>query len=225
MTRRVRRRRCALRPAPSPRPVALELDLDVFDGPFDLLVTLILRDEVDLWEVRVSRIIAEYVLRLADSGEFDLEATSQFIVLVAALLEMKSRLLLEEEVDEELEELDPTRPREELLERLVRYSQFATPPSALQARWDEHARGSTARRRVPARFCAGAAPDGALPARALWPPPWRRCCASRRRPTRATSPTSPSPWWPSCAGCGTCSPTRASSPSPPWRRATGSRRR
>ena len=76
-------------------PVALELDLDVFDGPFDLLVTLILRDEIDIWEVRVSRIIAEYVLKLADSGEFDLDATSQFVVLVAALLEMKSRLLLE----------------------------------------------------------------------------------------------------------------------------------
>ena len=59
-----------------------ELDLDVFDGPFDLLVTLILRDEIDLWEVRVSRIIAEYILKLADSGEFDLEATSRFVVLV-----------------------------------------------------------------------------------------------------------------------------------------------
>src|SRR5450756_279263 len=47
-------------------PVALELDLDVFDGPFDLLVTLILKDEIDIWEVRVSRIIAEYVLKLED---------------------------------------------------------------------------------------------------------------------------------------------------------------
>src|SRR5665647_2017647 len=83
-------------------PVALELDLDVFDGPFDLLVTLILKDEIDIWEVRVSRIIAEYVLKLADSGEFDLDATSQFVVLVAALLEMKSRLLLEEDVEEAL---------------------------------------------------------------------------------------------------------------------------
>src|SRR5665647_3317540 len=65
---------------------SFELDLDVFDGPFDLLVTLILRDEIDIWEVRVSRIIAEYVVQLADSGEFDLDATSQFVVLVAACL-------------------------------------------------------------------------------------------------------------------------------------------
>ncbi|MBN2204879.1 MAG: segregation/condensation protein A, partial [Thermoleophilia bacterium] len=81
--------------APSER---LELDLDVFDGPFDLLVTLILKDEIDIWEVRVSRIIAEYVVRLAEREEFDLDATSQFVLLVAALLEMKSRLLLEQDV-------------------------------------------------------------------------------------------------------------------------------
>src|SRR5665647_2409480 len=114
-------------------PVALELDLDVFDGPFDLLVTLILKDEIDIWEVRVSRIIAEYVLKLADSGEFDLDATSQFVVLVAALLEMKSRLLLEEDVEEELEDLDPDEAAERLLERLVRYSQFKNVAGALPA--------------------------------------------------------------------------------------------
>src|SRR5665648_357573 len=119
-------------------PVALELDLDVFDGPFDLLVTLILKDEIDIWEVRVSRIIAEYVLKLADSGEFDLDATSQFVVLVAALLEMKSRLLLEEDVEEELEDLDPDEAAERLLERLVRYSQFKNVAGALRRRWDEH---------------------------------------------------------------------------------------
>src|SRR5665811_1677937 len=118
--------------------VALELDVDVFDGPFDLLVTLILKDEIDIWEVRVSRIITEYVLKLADSGEFDLDATSQFVVLVAALLEMKSRLLLEEDVEEELEDLDPDEAAERLLERLVRYSQFKNVAGALCRRWDEH---------------------------------------------------------------------------------------
>jgi chromatin segregation and condensation protein Rec8/ScpA/Scc1 (kleisin family) len=119
-------------------PVALELDLDVFDGPFDLLVTLILRDEIDIWEVRVSRIIAEYVVHLADTGEFDLDATSQFVVLVAALLEMKSRLLLEEDIEEELEDLDPDEAARQLLERLVRYSQFRNAGEALRSAWDEN---------------------------------------------------------------------------------------
>ena len=147
--------------------VVLELDLDVFDGPFDLLITLILKDEIDIWEVRVSRIIAEYVLRLADSGEFDLDATSQFVVLVAALLEMKSRLLLEEEVEEDLEDLDPEEAAEQLIERLVRYSQFKNAAGALRRRWDEHSARLYRNVPVPPALLRRPAPAGALPARAL----------------------------------------------------------
>ena len=145
-------------------PGSFELDLDVFDGPFDLLVTLILRDEIDIWEVRVSRIIAEYVLRLADSGEFDLDATSQFVVLVAALLKMKSRLLLEEEVDEDLDDLDPDEAARQLLERLVRYSQFRNASGALRAAWDEHSGRLYRAAPVPAELLRRSIPEGALPA-------------------------------------------------------------
>jgi len=148
-------------------PVSLDLDLDVFDGPFDLLVTLILRDEIDIWEVRVSRIIAEYVLKLADSGDFDLDATSQFVVLVAALLEMKSRLLLEEEADDDLEDLDPDEAARQLLERLVRYSQFRAAAGSLRARWDEHGARLYRNAPVPAELLRRRAPDGALAPDAL----------------------------------------------------------
>jgi len=146
---------------------SFELDLDVFDGPFDLLITLILKDEIDIWEVRVSRIIAEYVLKLADSGEFDLDATSQFVVLVAALLEMKSRLLLEEEVEEELEDLDPDEAAERLLERLVLYSQFKNAAGALRLRWAEHGARLYRSAPVPPALLRRPAPAGALPASAL----------------------------------------------------------
>ncbi len=142
--------------------VDLDLDLDVFDGPFDLLVTLILRDEIDIWEVRVSRIIAEYVVRLADSGEFDLDATSQFVVLVAALLEMKSRLLLEQDVDEELEELDPDEAARLLVERLVRYGCFKNAAGALRERWDEHAARVYRSAPVPAALLRRPAPAHTL---------------------------------------------------------------
>jgi len=148
-------------------PVAFDLDLDVFDGPFDLLVTLILRDEIDIWEVRVSRIIAEYILRLADSGELDLDATSQFVVLVAALLEMKSRLLLEEEVEAELEDLDPDEAAERLLDSLTRYSQFKNAAGALRRRWDEHSARLYRSVPVPPALLRRPAPAGALPASAL----------------------------------------------------------
>jgi segregation and condensation protein A len=142
--------------------VDLDLDLDVFDGPFDLLVTLILRDEIDIWEVRVSRIIAEYVVRLADSGEFDLDVTSQFVVLVAALLEMKSRLLLEQEVDEDLEELDPDEAARLLVDRLVRYGCFKNVAGALSERWGEHAGRIYRTAPVPAALLRRPAPAQAL---------------------------------------------------------------
>ena len=148
-------------------PVALELDLDVFDGPFDLLVTLILRDEIDIWEVRVSRIIAEYVLHLADTGEFDLDATSQFVVLVAALLEMKSRLLLEEEVEEELEDLDPDEAAQQLLERLVRYSQYRNAAGGLREAWGAHSGRLYRNVPVPAEFLRRRVPAGAFVAGSL----------------------------------------------------------
>ena len=132
--------------------VSLQLDLDVFDGPFDLLITLNLKEEIDIWEVRVSRIIAEYVLQLADSDEFDLEATSQFVVLVASLLEMKSRLLLEEDGDDELGELEPEEAGEALLATLVRYGQFKRAAEALQERWTAHAGRLYRQAAIPAPF-------------------------------------------------------------------------
>src|SRR5438552_1147964 len=82
--------------------VALDLDLEVFQGPFDLLLTLILREEVDLLEVALADVVLAYIDHLERSGELDLEAATEFLVLIAALLELKSRLMLPQEADEEL---------------------------------------------------------------------------------------------------------------------------
>ncbi len=205
----------------------LHLDLDVFDGPFDLLVTLILRDEVDLWEIRVSRIVAEYILRLAESEEFDLEATSHFIVLVAALLEMKSRRLLDAGSPflDELAELDEQAAGEELLDTLLRFARFKGAAGRLGcAVRPSTPAGCTARRRCPSGFCGRRAP-GRLCRPLRSPAPSACCSPSRRLPTSATSPTSPSPWWPNCAGCATCWPPRRASHSRRWRRAAASRKR
>jgi segregation and condensation protein A len=98
--------------------VDLELDLDVFAGPFDLLLTLILREEVDLLEVDLADVVITYIDHLERRGELDLEAATEFLVLIAALLELKSRLLLPGEETEEIE-LDPGEAAEELLTRLL----------------------------------------------------------------------------------------------------------
>lgn len=148
-------------------PSGLTVDLDVFSGPFDLLVTLVLREEIDLWEVSVSRLIGDYMVHLADAGDFDLETTSQFLVHVATLLEMKSRLLLclpEAEVDEEIEIEEAG---EELLAALVRYTQFRRASDALRERFASHA-GRVARQcALPARFVCPPAAEQRLPARLL----------------------------------------------------------
>ena len=97
----------------------LELDLDLFSGPFDLLLTLILREEVDLLELALADVVLAYLDHLEAQGELDLETATEFIVLIAALLELKSRLMLSGEEDEELLDIEPAQAAEELLERML----------------------------------------------------------------------------------------------------------
>jgi segregation and condensation protein A len=83
--------------------VDLELDLDLFTGPFDLLLTLVLREEIDLLELSLADVVLAYLDHLESRGELDLESATEFIVLIAALLELKSRLMLLGGEDEELD--------------------------------------------------------------------------------------------------------------------------
>ena len=111
----------------------LELDLDVFAGPFDLLLTLILREEVDLLEVDLAEVVISYIDHLEQRSELDLEATTEFLVLIAALLELKSRLMLPGEEIEELN-LDPGEAAEELLARLLDAHRYRGAAGALRGR-------------------------------------------------------------------------------------------
>ena len=102
---------------------ALELDLDVFSGPFDLLLTLVLREEVDLLELSLADVVLAYLDHLEQRGELDLETATEFIVLVAALLELKSRLMLTGD-EEELLDIEPEQAAEELLARMLDARRF-----------------------------------------------------------------------------------------------------
>ena len=101
----------------------LELDLEVFTGPFDLLLTLVLREEVDLLEVELADVVLSYIDVLESRGELDLEVATEFLVLIAALLELKSRLMLPRE-DEELLDLEPDIAAEELLQRMLEAKRY-----------------------------------------------------------------------------------------------------
>jgi segregation and condensation protein A len=117
---------------------ALDLDLEVFHGPFDLLLTLILREEVDLLEVDLAEVVLAYVEHLERSGELDLEAATEFLVLIAALLELKSRLMLPAEDDDGLD-LEPQEAAEELLARMLEYHRYRGAAEHLRERLEaEH---------------------------------------------------------------------------------------
>jgi segregation and condensation protein A len=111
----------------------LDLDLEVFHGPFDLLLTLVLREEVDLLEVALADVVVAYIDHLERTGELDLEAATEFLVLIAALLELKSRLMLPTE-DEEGMDLEPGEAAEELLARMLEYRRYKSAAAHLSER-------------------------------------------------------------------------------------------
>ena len=135
----------------------LPLDLDAFEGPFDLLLTLVLREELELADVDVAEIVLAFLDRLEERGALDLDACGEFLVLVAALLELKARRLFPgEEVD--LEDLDPEVAASELAKRLAAYRRFRA-----AAEWLEERLESESER----FFRIGPAPLAPVPARPL----------------------------------------------------------
>jgi segregation and condensation protein A len=98
----------------------LELDLDAFEGPFDLLLALVLREELALGEIELAEVVLAFVERLEGRGELELEACGEFLVLIAALLELKARGMFPDEAAE-LDELEPEEAAAELARRLAEY--------------------------------------------------------------------------------------------------------
>jgi segregation and condensation protein A len=104
-----------------PTPVReLELELDAFEGPFDLLLTLLLKEELEPREIDIAGVVLTFVERMAALDELDLEACGEFLVLVSALLELKARALFPDEAAE-LGEHEPEEAAEELARRLAEY--------------------------------------------------------------------------------------------------------
>jgi segregation and condensation protein A len=94
------------------------------------LITLVLNEEIDLREVTLAEVVLAYIERLESRGELDLEAATEFLVLIAALLELKSRLMLPSEEMEGLQ-VEPQEAVEELLARLLEYRRFRGAAEAL----------------------------------------------------------------------------------------------
>jgi segregation and condensation protein A len=137
----------------------LELDLDAFEGPFDLLLSLVLREELPLQEVDLAEIVIAFVEHLAERGELDLDACGEFLVLISALLELKARAMFPEE-EAELAELEPEEAAEELARRLAEYRRAKEAAQFLRGRLEE---------RRDLYFRIGPAPLAPQPERKLAP--------------------------------------------------------
>jgi len=121
-------------------PVAdLDLDLDIFAGPFDLLMAVVLREEVSLLDLQLGEVVVAYIEHLEREGELELEVATEFLVLIAALLELKSRLMLPGPEDE-LDDLSPEEAVEELLARMLEYRRYRDVSRVLSDRFESQRR-------------------------------------------------------------------------------------
>src|SRR5215213_2836903 len=112
--------------------MAYEVRTDVFDGPFDLLLQLITRQQVDLYDVSLHGIVDSYLAELDRMGPLDLESATEFLVIAATLIELKARRLLPGMGDGDIEEdLALIEERDLLLARLLECRTFSAAGSAL----------------------------------------------------------------------------------------------
>jgi len=115
---------------------SIDLDLEVFHGPFDLLLSLVLREEVDLLEVDLAEVVLAYVEHLESRRQLDLEAVTEFLVLIASLLLLKSQLMLPVE-EEEAPELEAGEAADELLARMLEYHRYRGAAELLRERFED----------------------------------------------------------------------------------------
>ena len=101
----------------------ISVKLPVFEGPLDLLLHLIEKNKIDIYDIPITKITDQYLEYVHQMDREDMDVTSEFLVMAATLLDIKSRMLLPREVDSETgeEEADP---REELVQRLLEYKMY-----------------------------------------------------------------------------------------------------
>ena len=104
---------------------ALRLRLDMFEGPFEVLLYLIRTQEIDIFDIPILKVTEQYLRFLDLMREEHLDVAGEFIVMAATLIQIKSKMILPIEVDdEEEEEIEEEDPRLELVEKLLEYRKF-----------------------------------------------------------------------------------------------------
>jgi len=113
--------------------------LNVFEGPFDLLVYLIEHAQMSIYDIRIAEITEQYVEYISRMQEADINVSTEFMVLAAELLEIKSKMLLPRSAPEEDAAAEYEDPRTELVAKLREYKLFKEISGMLEQRWDDTA--------------------------------------------------------------------------------------
>ena len=131
-----------------------EVKLERFEGPLDLLLHLISRDEVDIYDIPIAHITRQYLEYIELMRLLDLEVAGEFLVMAASLMRIKAKMLLPAPPNLAEDEVDP---RDELVQRLLEYRQFKEVSGTLKDR-EEKRRLSFERGRLPGDEEAGPLP-------------------------------------------------------------------
>lgn len=132
--------------------MSYRVELPVFSGPMDLLLHLVQKQEVDVHEISIARILDDYLKHLGVLQQLDLTDIGDFVVMASALMEIKSRELLPNEAIELEQELDP---RDDLIRRLLEYKRYRDLARQLETRADRRARQTPLVLPTPPQFVEG----------------------------------------------------------------------
>lgn len=130
--------------------MAIDVKLNVFEGPLDLLLHLIEKNKVDIYDIPISEITEQYLDYIREMEKEDLDVMSEFLVMAATLLKIKAKMLLPVQ-KEEGEEEDP---REELVRRLIEYKIYKYASSKLKKQKEEAEKSFYREQQIPKQVLA-----------------------------------------------------------------------
>ncbi|AEE91510.1 Segregation and condensation protein A [Tepidanaerobacter acetatoxydans Re1] len=121
--------------------MTLNIKIDAFEGPFDLLFHLIEKNQIDIYDIPIADLTEQYLSFIEEIRENKLDLASEFLVMAATLLSIKSKLLLpsnqNQEVQSELAAMEDDDPRDDLVNKLLEYKKFKEISLALKAKEEE----------------------------------------------------------------------------------------
>jgi len=131
MDRSVEKRRDATAEAEARFDIGYQVKLDIFEGPLDLLLHLIRKNEVDIYDIPIALVTEQYLGTLDLMKSLNLDVAGEFLLMAATLAQIKSRMLLPPSEEDEAEEDDP---RADLVRQLLEYERFKEAAGELEAR-------------------------------------------------------------------------------------------